>query len=109
MHTRCNKDLIAYRKSNGITTMKKHIKFEHFSLLKNLLENATNLALRFPFNHKSNKKRAHVSCSFFNFWFFSTSSKFKKDNATQVGLLEDLTMFVIKRLMPLRTIESIWL
>jgi hypothetical protein len=41
------------------------------------------------------------------FGFFSTTSKFKKANATQVGLLEDLMMFVIKRLMPLRTIESI--
>jgi hypothetical protein len=41
------------------------------------------------------------------FGFFSTTSKFKKGAATQVGLLEDLMMFVIKRLMPLRTIESI--
>jgi hypothetical protein len=43
------------------------------------------------------------------FGFFPTSSKFKKDDATQVGLLEDLMMFVIKRLMHLRTIELIWL
>ncbi len=43
------------------------------------------------------------------FGFFSTPSKFKKDDATQVGLFEDLMMFVIKGLMPMRTIESIWL
>jgi hypothetical protein len=41
--------------------------------------------------------------------FFSTTSKFKKDDATQVGLLEGLMMFVIKGLMPMKTIESIWL
>jgi hypothetical protein len=43
------------------------------------------------------------------FSFFLTTSKFKKDGATQVGLLEDLMMFVIKGLMLMRTIESIWL
>jgi hypothetical protein len=70
MHTRCNKGFIAYHKSNGITTMRKHIEFEHSALLKKLLEDATNVALKFPLNHGPSKKRAHVSCSFFNFWFF---------------------------------------
>jgi hypothetical protein len=50
------------------------------------------------------KKKAHVS-PFAIFSFFSTTSKFKKYDATQVGSLEDLTLFVIKRLMPMKTIE----
>ncbi len=67
MDTRYKKGLIAYHKSNGITTMKKHIELEHYVLLKKLLEDATNLALRFPLNHEPNKKRENVSRSFFNF------------------------------------------
>jgi len=37
MHTRCNKGLIAYHKSNDITTMRKHIEFEYSTLLKKLV------------------------------------------------------------------------
>jgi len=32
MHIRCKKGLIAYHKSNDITTMKKHVDFDHFIL-----------------------------------------------------------------------------
>jgi hypothetical protein len=42
------------------------------------------------------------------FVFFSTS-KFKKNDAIQVTCLEDLMLFVIKWLMPMKTIKSIWL
>jgi hypothetical protein len=34
MHAKCRKGLITYHKFNGITTMKKHIEFDHFALLK---------------------------------------------------------------------------
>ncbi len=34
MHTKCRKGLIAYHKSNGITMMNKHFKYDHFALLK---------------------------------------------------------------------------
>jgi hypothetical protein len=56
MHTKCKKGFITYYKSNGITTMKKHVDFDHFALLKKLLENVT----RFPLDHEPNKKNAHV-------------------------------------------------
>ncbi len=56
----------------------------HYALLERNLEDATNLAPRSPLNHEPNKKRAHVSpCTVFG--LFSTSNKFKKDDATHVG------------------------
>jgi hypothetical protein len=39
--------------------------------------------------------------------FYSTISKFKKDDVIQVGFLEDLMLFVIKGLMLMRIIESV--
>jgi hypothetical protein len=43
-----------------------------------------------------------------NLIFAIFTSKFKKYDATQVGFLEDLMLVVIKGLMPMKTIESIW-
>jgi hypothetical protein len=34
LHTRLQKGFIAYHKSNDIITMKKHVKFEHNTLIK---------------------------------------------------------------------------
>jgi hypothetical protein len=53
------------------------------------------------------KKGAHVSPFAISSFFFSTS-KFKKDDAIQVVVLEDLMLFVIRGLMPMKTVESIW-
>jgi hypothetical protein len=47
MCIRCMKNLIAYHKFNGIITMKKHVESHHFSLLKKLLEDGANFAIRF--------------------------------------------------------------
>ncbi len=41
--------------------------------------------------------------------FFFHANKFKKNGAIQVTYLEDLMLFVIKWLMPMKTIQSIWL
>jgi hypothetical protein len=86
--------------------MKKHVECDHFVLLEKLLEDATNLVTKSLLNCEPNKKKAHVS-PFAIFSFFSTTNKFKKYDATQVGSLEDLTLFVIKRLMFMKTIELI--
>jgi hypothetical protein len=40
--------------------MKKHVDFDHSTLLKRLLEDAS-IALRSPFNYEPNKKEVHVS------------------------------------------------
>lgn len=40
---------------------------------------------------------------------FFNSFKFKKDDPTQSGFVEDLMLFVVKKLLPMRTMESIWL
>ncbi len=67
MHTRCRKGFITYHKTNGITTMKKHVDADHLT--------------KVPLDQKANKKKAHA--------FPSTIS-------TQVGFQEDLMFFVVK-------------
>jgi len=76
MHTRCRKGSIAYHKSNGITTMKKHVEYDHFTLLQKLLEDPTNLAPRFPLDCEPSKKRAHVfPFAIFGFFFLLVCSR----------------------------------
>jgi hypothetical protein len=88
--------------------MKKHVKFDHSTLLQKLLENPTNLAPRSPLDHEFTKKRAHMYLLLQFLVFFFFVSKFKKDDVIQVVFLEDLMLFVIKDLMPMKIIESIW-
>jgi hypothetical protein len=88
--------------------MKKHVESGHSILLQQLLEDPTNLATRSPLDHELSKKRAHVLPYSISGFIFSTI-KFKKDDAIQVVFLEDLMLFMIKGLMPMRTIKSIWL
>jgi hypothetical protein len=88
--------------------MKKHVEFGHSILLQQLLEDPTNLATRSPLNHEPSKKRAHVSPYAISS-VFSFTNKFRKDDAIQVVFLEDLMLFMIKGLMPMRIIKSIWL
>ncbi len=38
-----------------------------------------------------------------------TKNKFIKDDPTHVGFLEDLILFVVKGLLPMKLVESIWL
>jgi hypothetical protein len=64
-------------------------------LLKKLLKDATNIAMRSPLNCEPSKKRARV-CPTIISGFFCIPSKFKKDDATQIGVLEDLMLFVVK-------------
>jgi hypothetical protein len=40
---------------------------------------------------------------------FLTSSKFRKDDPTQVGFLDDLMLLVVKGLLPIRIVEYVWL
>ncbi len=42
-------------------------------------------------------------------WFSFFANSFQKNHETQKEFLEDLMFFVIKRCMPLRNVESIWL
>ncbi len=75
MCTICRKGFIAYHKFNGITTTKKHVNPNHSILLKNLLEDATNIASRSPFNCGPIKKRAFV-CPIVVSSFFFIADKF---------------------------------
>jgi hypothetical protein len=80
MCTKCRKGLIAYHKFNGITTMKKHVDFDHFILLKKLLEEVVSIISRSPLNHEPNKKKAHLCPTAISIFF--TINKSKKDDAT---------------------------
>ncbi len=80
MCTRCKKGLIAYHKSNGITTMKKDVDFDHFILLKNLLKDIASITSRSPLNHEPDKKKARVCPTAISIFF--TTNKSKRDDAT---------------------------
>jgi hypothetical protein len=58
-HIRWKESYIAYHKINGITIMKKHVDFDHSTLLEKLLEDAS-IAPRSPFDYEPNKKEVHV-------------------------------------------------
>ncbi len=60
MHTRCRKGLITYHKTNGITTMEKHVDAYHFTLMRKLVEDLTIVLTEIPFDRQANKKKAHV-------------------------------------------------
>jgi hypothetical protein len=85
--------------------MKKHVDFGHSILLNTLLKYTTNIAPRFPLNHEPNKKRAYVYPIAISI-FFSTISIFFINDTTQAGFLEDLMLFVVKGLLPIRIVES---
>jgi len=85
------KGFIAYHKSNGITSMKKHVKIEYNVILKKFLDNVTN-AIVAPLACEPAKKRTHVT-PLAIFEFFSYVNQFKKNNETQIGSLEDLMFF----------------
>lgn len=61
MFTKCRKGLIAYHKSNGITSMKKHVEGDHYAFMKRLVEDPNYIAItKAPINQNA-KKRAHFS------------------------------------------------
>lgn len=59
---------------------------------------------RSPLYHESSKKRTHVYPT-----TIYITNKFKRDDVTQMGFMQYLMLFVVKGLLFVRTIESIWL
>jgi hypothetical protein len=45
LHSRLRKGLIAYHKSNGIKSMKKHVELEHITLIKKFHKKKSNVAV----------------------------------------------------------------
>jgi hypothetical protein len=69
------KGFIAYHKSNGITSMKKHVKIEYNVILKKFLDNVTN-AIVAPLAREPTKKRAHwTPLAIFGFFLMLTNSR----------------------------------
>jgi hypothetical protein len=87
LQSKCRKGFITYHKLNGIIVVKKHVDFDHFALLNKLLkdvDNTQDLTLIVILVKKG------TCMSNYNFSISSIASKFKNDDATQVGFLEDL-------------------
>jgi hypothetical protein len=60
--TQLQKELITYHKSNGTTTMKRHVELEHSSLIKKFLEEQNNVVAT-PLFCEPTKKWPHVTIS----------------------------------------------
>ncbi len=89
-------------------TMKKHVEYDHVVLLKILLKDAALEVPKSPLYCELNKKRVNV-VPLKILGFFLNNYKFKKDDLTQLGFVEDFMSFIVKRLLPMRIAESIWL
>ncbi len=108
MRIKCRKGLISYHKFNGIMAMKKHVEFCHDALLKIFLKDEAFEVPKSPLYCEPSKKRANVSPSnIFGFLLIALSSK-KMTQHNQVLWRISCCLFV-KRLLPMRTMESIWL
>jgi hypothetical protein len=70
LHTRLQKGLIAYHKSNGITTMEKHVELEHNTLIKKFRKKQFDVAIIISLSREPAKKRAHVTPSAISGFFF---------------------------------------
>jgi len=97
--TKLRKGLIVYHKSNGITSMKKHVDLEDNTLIKMFCQKQSDVVAIISLSHEPTKKQMHVIISAI-FGFFSFINQFKKDNETQVCFLEDVMLFVIKVICP---------
>jgi hypothetical protein len=75
--------------------MKKHVEDDHFALMKRLIDDFSCI-IKAPIDRNANKKGAHVSPSEI-FKVFLISNKFKKDDPTHVGFLDDLILLVMKK------------
>jgi hypothetical protein len=78
LHTKLRKGLIAYHKSNGIKTMKKHGKLEHNTLIKKICPKKNYVPTTISLSCELAKKRAHVIPSAISSFFFF----YKQDNET---------------------------
>jgi hypothetical protein len=74
---------IVYHKSNGITTMKKHVELEHNTLIKKFCQKQYDVAAIISLSCEPAKKRTHVTLSAI-FGFFSSTNQFKQDNENKL-------------------------
>jgi hypothetical protein len=71
LYTRLRKGFIVYHKSNGITTMKKHVELEHNTLIKKFCQKQFDMAAIISLSRELAKKHVHVTPSaIFGFFFF---------------------------------------
>ncbi len=96
---------LGYHKSNGITSMKKHVKIEYNAVFKKFLDDVTN-AIVVPLAREPTKKRTHViPLAIFEFFLMLTNSI----RIMKHKLVPCLTFFKMKGYLPMRIVESIWL
>jgi hypothetical protein len=72
LRTRLWKGHIAYHKSNGITSMKKHVKLEHNTLILKIRQKQFDVVVTISLSCEPTKKWAHVTPSaIFNSFSFT--------------------------------------
>jgi len=84
--------------------MKKHIESNHFDLLKQFEKRKQTLPQNFHLIMSPIKWGPRVF-PYVIYSFFSTTNKFKKDDAIQIGLFKVIMLFVIKGLIPKRIVK----
>jgi hypothetical protein len=77
-------------------------------LMKRLVKDSSITLAKTPLNQKVNKKMACGSLTTI-FGYFSTNSKFRKDDPIRVSFLEGLMLLLGKGFLPMRIVGSIWL
>jgi hypothetical protein len=71
--TKLRKGFIVYHKSNGITTMKKHVELEHNTLIKKFCQEQFDVAAIISLSHELTKKQVHLTPSAISGFFSFTN------------------------------------
>jgi hypothetical protein len=74
------------------TTLKKHVDVDHSAFMRKLAKDLTIVSTKAPLDQQANKKKAHVSPSTIS---------------THVGFQENLMLFMVKKPLPMKFVESI--
>jgi hypothetical protein len=89
--------------------MKKRVEIDHFAFMKRLAEYPCCIIVELGLPLiKMPVRKGYIFLHMKSFGFFLTSSKFKKDDPTQMGFLDDLMLLVVKGLLPTRIVKYVW-
>ncbi len=98
--TQTKKGLILYNTTNGITSLKKHVKV-NYSIIAKMFENEVNNPLRGKLEKKICKKRSNLASSaIFN--VFAAKNPFIKYHMQQKLIFEDMGLLIVKNHIPIQ-------
>jgi hypothetical protein len=106
--TKKKNGLITYSQQHGITSMKKHVTFEHGDAWAKWGIVNLNLATKDDQCRKKSKCRYVVGYGAITY-HFGTTTFYKKEDSRKNKFMEDFLMFVAKGYMPIFVVENQWL